>query len=357
MIQNAWQAKYFLGVITDKQWDQISDSVATVLEKYSKLTKYYICLPIDWTDSRKEIKGKSVKSSWDKWIDHVTKWEQLANEKGMKVQFKYWCKHEISQMLQRDKPEFLGRALYWFNEPVINTEILIKIAEKSRKSLAERFTSEFHMDLPIADKFDCLRLTNNWNKQFEEQFVYISEIKNDCNRISDSRINLFKNKNNFIKLNEDSEKLYCVFSYVLINKEFFENINKLKELCKIIDTELEKCNSYIYELIDRENDNELKKNLRELSHDLDKITFKIRNISKFLYNKAISAGKNKSILLIGMEGIGKSHLLCDISLKRLGEGFSTLLLLGQHYSRGNQLEFICSELGLPGYSYRTVLGA
>jgi hypothetical protein len=213
------------------------------------------------------------------------------------------------------------------------------------------------MDLPIANKFDCLGLTKNWNKQLEEQFSYICEVKNECERISDSRITLFKDKSNFTKLNKYAEKLYCEFSYVLINKEFFGNISKLKELCKIIDIELEKCKSYIYELIDRESDSEIKKKLRELSHDLDKITFKTRDMSNFLYDKAVSAGKNKSMLLIGEAGIGKSHLLCDISLKRLGEGFPTLFLLGQHYSGGNPLEFICSELGLPGYSHRTVLGA
>ncbi len=123
--EHARQAKYFLGAINDNQWSLISKSVKKALEKHPRLTKYYICLPRDWTDSHKVIKGKTVKSSWDKWVEHVRKWEQLAHENGMKVEFKYWCKHEISQMLQVDKPEFAGRTLYWFDKPIISNETLV----------------------------------------------------------------------------------------------------------------------------------------------------------------------------------------------------------------------------------------
>ena len=35
--EHAWQAKYFLDTITDKQWNQISNSVKKALEKHSKL--------------------------------------------------------------------------------------------------------------------------------------------------------------------------------------------------------------------------------------------------------------------------------------------------------------------------------
>ena len=61
-------------------------------------------------------------------------------------------------MLQVDQPKFAGRALYWFNEPIISSGVLVNIALNSRKSLGERFTPEFHIDLPIANKFECLGL-------------------------------------------------------------------------------------------------------------------------------------------------------------------------------------------------------
>ncbi|TKJ04112.1 hypothetical protein FC695_12290, partial [Bacillus cereus] len=73
--EHAWQAKFFTESIKDNQWVQISKSVETALEKHPKITKYYVCLPRDWTDSRKTgVNGKVVNSAWDKWLEHVEKW-------------------------------------------------------------------------------------------------------------------------------------------------------------------------------------------------------------------------------------------------------------------------------------------
>lgn len=64
-------------------------------------------------DSRKIGGGsKVVNPAWGKWQDHVVKWEIIADDLGMKVEFTYWGKHEISLMLQRNEPRFEGRAHY-----------------------------------------------------------------------------------------------------------------------------------------------------------------------------------------------------------------------------------------------------
>ena len=112
--EHAWQAKYFLSNLEASQWKQISESVESALVKHPDLTKYYVCLPRDWNDSRKKGRGeKLINSNWDKWVEHVEKWSKLAKEKGMNVQFTYWCKHEISLMLQTvDNPRYAGKALY-----------------------------------------------------------------------------------------------------------------------------------------------------------------------------------------------------------------------------------------------------
>ncbi|SCC69782.1 Protein of unknown function [Bacillus cereus] len=49
----------------------------------------------------------------------------MAKEKGVKVQFAYWCKHEISLMIQTtDNTPYTGTSLDWFNEPVIQHDRL-----------------------------------------------------------------------------------------------------------------------------------------------------------------------------------------------------------------------------------------
>lgn len=353
----AWQAKYFLDVITNSQWNQISKSVETALEKHPKLKKYYVCLPRDWTDSRKKINGKTVKSSWDKWVEHVNSWKELANKMGMDVEFKYWCKHEISQMLQNDKSEYAGRALYWFNTPVISNKILVKIAEKSKISLGERFTPEFNVDLPIKNKFDCLGLSKKWKKQLKDQCKILAEIKSKYNKILNDKIDIIKDKTIYKNLDQDIESFYTKFVYSTSRGDFFHTSEDLKKDCEKVLNNINTCNATLYNFIERENDEKSKKKYREISYDFRKIANKIEEVRDFLEDNAIEAGKNKSLLLLGEAGIGKSHLLCDITIKRLEESLPTLFLLGQHYPGGNPLEFICAELNLSNIPYRTVLGA
>jgi len=355
--EHAWQAKYFLDVIADSQWNQISKSVETALEKHPKLAIYYICLPRDWTDSRKKIKGKCVKSSWDKWIEHVKQWEQFAREKGMSVKFGFWCKHEISQMLQVDKPKFAGRALYWFNEPIISTGVLVNIALNSKKSLGERFTPEFHIDLPIANKFECLGLTWKWQKQLKDQLSNLSDMKADYKRIINYRIKLLDDRIIWNKLNDNIKSFHYEFSCTISEGDLFKNIENLRKLCEIVYKELNNCNDVLYDVLIKEKDKELEKKLREFSNELRKMSTIIDGISEFLNDNTILAGKNRSLLLLGEAGIGKSHLLCDLAMKRLEEDLPTIFLLGQHYSGGNPLDFICSELGLKEHPHRIVLGA
>ena len=190
--EHVWQAKYFTESLEKSQWKQISHSVETALNKHPHITKYYVCLPRDWTDSRKNSqKGTVINSAWDKWTDYVKKWKEYADAKGMNVEFEYWCKHEISQMLQReDDPNYSGRALYWFNEPIINMELFKSIAKKSRETLGERFTPEHHLDLPIAKQFEGLGLSPDWIKRFINQREFSVEIieEIESNFLRDSNV-------------------------------------------------------------------------------------------------------------------------------------------------------------------------
>lgn len=114
--EHAWQAKYFPDRLKKTQWKQISRSVETALNKHPKLTKYYICLPIDRTDTRRVSKnGKLVLSERDLWNRHVTKWTSTATRKSMKVEFVYWGKSEITSLILRSDPgELANITKYWF---------------------------------------------------------------------------------------------------------------------------------------------------------------------------------------------------------------------------------------------------
>jgi hypothetical protein len=75
------QAKFFLTSPGGSRWTQINESVKRALESHPRLTKYYVCLPMDRSDARKENQN----SFQDKRYEWAVKWEFLANSKKMTV--------------------------------------------------------------------------------------------------------------------------------------------------------------------------------------------------------------------------------------------------------------------------------
>lgn len=358
--EHAWQAKYFLDSLDNSQWTQISDSVETALEKHPKLTKYYVCLPRDWNDSRKRGSGgKTVKSAWDKWLEHVEKWEAIARKKGMNVEFTYWCKHELSQMLQTDNPLFSGKLLYWFNEPFLHQDLFKRIAKSAEDSLGERYTPEFHVDLPIAKQFDALALTPEWMRELEEKKKLSDKLAYELTTDFFTKTDLFNSQEDFIKLKEKVITLDALFSTSLRKDPSLPNFLDLLYMTQEAEALVTKCSMSLYDLMSAEDQEEKLKNIYEDLYKklIQRIQRYLFDLKQFFRGDLVDASSTKAALLFGDAGIGKSHLLCDIALKRLDRNLPTLFLLGQHYPGGNPLNFLAESLGLKNYPNQQVLGA
>lgn len=352
--EHAWQAKYFIDPLGSNQWTQLSDSVKTALAKHPKLTKYYVCLPRDWTDSRKmSASAKPVSSAWDKWEEHVAKWQSLAAKEGRDVDFAYWCKHEISQMLQVDDPQFSGRALYWFNEPVLTHGHFLRVAEKSRQSLGDRYTPEFHLDLPIAKIFEGLAGTEIWWNSLKSK---ISDWEQAYDRVAGI---FFKGNSpyisdlNFQNLKAVTETLRKELRQSLFDRTFIAHVNTYRSTTTETIAQIDQCFDNLYDLTKAVGKDEERQHNSVFHH----FSSSTENLSKFINSNTTNAAVKRSILLVGEAGIGKSHLLCDIALHRLAKKLPTLFLLGQHYRGGNPLDSILDALDLRGHSYRQMLGA
>ncbi len=342
--EHAWQAKYFVDSLTSSNWGQISKSVTDALGKHPELTKYHIAIPKDRTNSRKTLKsGKDTKSELDKWNDYVTKWEKIAKDKNMNVEFVFWGASEIGEMIQVDDPEFSGRLLYWFNEPVINTEKLKKITEKSEKILGDRFTPEFHVELPIDEEFTFLGMVGHEERKLSEIQLKMVDVKDNLSYINKK---IFED----IKMIDEIDKNLAVFRREYDNAinqgKFFDRLSDLQALNQKLLYEIEGCIGYTNGIIRNKSEKEADELRKSTLEYLYRISRKIQEVRDFLSSRSLLVGENRGMLLIGEAGIGKSHLLCDISKKRLEEGLPTLFILGQHYCGGDPIKFIASELDL-----------
>ena len=339
--EHAWQAKYFLKTVTDQQWRQISNSVETAIKKHPKLKKYYICLPLDRTDHRQDNK----ESLMDKWNHHLQKWEEMARSEGRDIKFEFWGASKILGMLITDDPRFSGRALYWFNSPILQIKHFRDIAKKSEKSLGDRFSPEFNVELPIAKSFDGIGFTPNWYPKFSNfKRDWLESSKNLRNVINEAGKNLTQKRWELMK--DFVVNLEIILNKIVDINLLYENVDQLKEIAHNLEKNIEiKLNPETTEIAKKIN-----------QHIIDFIKTK-NKLWDFLSSTDMMAFSKKSMLLLGDAGVGKSHLLCDITLNRIKNNLPTLFLLGQHYEGGNPLKFISDSLDLNKHSYKEILGA
>ena len=351
--EECWQAKYFIGGMNPSRWNQLDDSFTTALNRHPKLKKYVICLPIDKADSRKTGRGgKQVTSVEDEWQSHVAKWKEEAKSKGRSVEFEYWGKHEITSFLTTDHSLYSGKALYWFDAAVLATHKFDKIVSRARESLGDRYEAEFHIDLPIAGTLDGLCLNEQWRKDLGEKLGKLQEqkdsffrelLKQQLDSLDGQRVE---------ELGATYLEVYRILSEGLNQQAVLFNVQRAKELLR----DISKFQNYFHEALGRatsqsEHDrNYVLWTLRSFFSDIDEF-------STFLETKKVKAAEVKAALVYGEAGIGKSHLLCDISLGRIEKNQPTVFLLGAQYQGGNPLELIQDAVDLKTFGMGQVLGA
>ncbi len=339
-----WQAKYFPDGMNPSRWQQLDASFATALERHPNLTKYIICLPLDKSDSRRKGQdGKKIVSVEDEWNTHIQKWKDMGQERGRSVEFEYWGKHEITSFLTIDDPSYSGRALYWFNEPVLNFEKFKDITGKAQEALGDRYTPEFHIDLPIAKIFDGLCLNAQWWKDLEDRVADLNEKAEKFFRLLDSE--------KVAKISELYSVVYGILSDSLKCRDTLFDVQDVQDWLKKI--------SEYYDMLSeayRKNGQERpdRNGERRIFYDFTDV---ISGFSYFLKEDKVKAAKIKATLLFGEAGIGKSHLLCDISLRRIKNNQPTIFLLGSQYGGGNPIEMIKDAVDLKGHRDSQVLGA
>ena len=347
-----WQAKYFMGKMDSSRWNQLGKSFTKALNRHPNLTKYIICLPIDKSDSRRKGPGgQQVVTVEDEWQRHVAKWKDEAKSSCRSVEFEYWGKHEITSFLT-DDPLYSGKVLYWFDSVVLSTHKFNRTVTKAKENLKDRYDCKFHIDLPIAEDLDGLCLNDQWWQDLRARFKRLKKHE-------DRFFRRLKEKQPEALHGENVEELrvryfegYRILSDGLNQRETLFDIQRVHELLDGIsvhrDPFREKISTITWQK-EEDRDNVL--------WHFNNFFNAIRDLSKLLKSKKVRAAKVKAALVYGEAGIGKSHLLCDICLRRIDNKQPTVFLLGSQYQGGNPIELIQDALDLKQHRMEEVLGA
>ena len=350
--EHAWQAKYFLDSMSTKRWGQVDESVKTAIIKHPNLKKYYVCIPLDRTDTRSTGPGgKQTVSLLDEWNKHVKKWTDFASAQGMEVEFEYWGAHEILLPLQSDDPRYSGRALFWFNAVVLSGEKLRRCVEKQEKTLGERYTPEFHVDLPIAKTLDGLIDGDRFWQDLNQHVLQWS-----------------KDLASFLSTSAppDVAKEFDELKKTLdITKQNIDSVVVARDRNRLTEMQSELANAG-KDLYDFENACSASKkatkrpnpHTRSFQEEVSQFNYQDhRKLSSFLNSEFVLANIASAVLVTGEAGVGKSHLLCDFAKGFVETYGPAILMLGQHYRGGNPLVDLLDLLDLNGHTCETVLGA
>lgn len=331
-----WQAKFF-SKMENSQWNQIDKSFKSAFEKHPNLVKYYICIPLDRADpritiSKGERKGKRVEHFMDKWNKKVVEWQEYVKLKGREIEFEYWGHSEIFDRLSKEENK--GKLYYWFEIEEFSDDWFKKRLAENIRNLDKRYTPKLNFDLPIGRVFDGIARDNNFTTQFNS---YLHEIIRTFNKVIKP-----------IDVEEVKEYEDTIISLI---REFrqecelidFKEITPIdnNKLSSILQTAKENIYNLIEQLYDLETKNNNEKHTEFRSdeykyrghiNDFNNLNSSISEFIVFLNSPNLHLSNNPVMLLSGVAGVGKSHLLADIAKKREERNQYSILLLGQHFT-------------------------
>ena len=323
-----WQAKYFLESPSAAGWAQIDESVKKALKARPRLTKYFVCLPVDRSDGKRE--GQT--SFLCRWEQHVEKWQRDKN-----IEFEYWGSSEIEDRLSRD--EHRGRHKYFFDKEFLSSAWFEKHIDDAVSNAGLRYHPELNVELPIAKIFDALGRT----QRFYSELGRISkEIIKDTN-YAVPRSTIREAESEFNELNSTINVITGILRRASESEQKPIDFSKIHEFS-------EKAEETIHEIIAK-----LEGPHKERGNDFGNKIYHLRRLEEHLSKLKKCAKRdfclvaNTGALLIrGDAGVGKTHLLCDVAKHRCELGHPGILLHGGHFIGGNPKETIMKELELGG---------
>lgn len=350
------QAKYFPDGMDSNKWAQVTKSVKAFSEKHPSTTKYYICIPLDRTDSRKITKsGEKYNSMLKEWDKHVEEWKGMTSEN---VEFVYWGASELISKLSNSEPGYTGKLLYWFGLTYFTDEYFYNRYEESRAAFGERYTPELNVELPIIEELYAVSSHPEFWTKLEIQLNELCELESSSIWRDFKVPVVIKSKIlEFLSSPISEINKYLSKEYIL------KNSAKVLSICDntvgtFYQRNIEENQLYIELLstiaMEEPNKDEVADNLVRILYAI-KSTFS--DLKYYIGTLSMRLFIEKKAILTGRAGSGKSHLMCDIATKFIESKLPVVLFPGWHYRGVNPWSNIIENLDLRQYPVDTILGA
>jgi len=334
-----WQAKYFLDLQKD-QWRQLDNSVKAALSVHRRMVRYYICLPRNLTPPTR----RPGKSQLEKWHEHVEKWRGWAAKNGMQVDFIRWDASEIRDRLAR--PEAAGKRAFWFGQHELSLDHFQAQLEKILRIVGPRYTPEVQVELPISGVFDGLgRLTSF----FHEVRRLWGELGRGWSRLG-RHLRILEECGSVTEVYASLEKavdeleLSLQAAFQVADDDSGDTFSSLRladvfEGARHASERLSECAVQLHRLADErrgggqrcQGERDHIEAARYGISQLDRVVYAVQQLAGSSTGRAAD---HQILIVLGNAGTGKTHLLCDVTKRRLEQGLPTVMLLGSHFRAG-----------------------
>lgn len=362
---HGWQSKYFW-TLGPAQISQLNKSVETALDKHPKLSTLYICIPFDLADAR--VPGK--KYNRNRWNDLTRTWMSLAEARSMKVSFELWDSFTLVDLL--GSPRHLGRRQFWFDLTTFDERWFEKHLKLALAAAGPRYSADLKVDLPIAQSFDAFGRTEAFlnrikstarplrrrtGRQFNEPSKGVPDVTDG--KSDEANLRALETKYSLLL-----PRLLDQIAGLELNPAGrlpFESLVKLAQECAECLEEILGALSNLRKNLKPESTKTIsptahdrlrarEDGISELLRHLDELQMELERANHFT--------TTSTVVLTGRAGTGKTHLLCDVAMRRREENRPTILLMGQQFlTKNDPWEQALRQLDLARLSAEEFLGA
>jgi hypothetical protein len=356
-----WQAKYVFDI--DSLLAQATKSLTMALRVHKALTRYIVCFPFDLTGPT----ARSRRSGQEKFEHWRKKHTDKAAKDGRQLTIEPWPEWKLRSLLL-DYDTAGGIRGFFFNHTVLSTEWFSAHLDSARSTAGPRYTPELNVQTDLWKWFAAFGRTVAWSRELEEKVRLCREahrhIASAVRRTSSDALSPEWPND----LREDSQSVIAEMPLLL---------DKCAGLTTTYDPHVYRdCTAQFDDLLERlvSLESRLAKDL-EAQHgsgradspgfrqfmaeymvsfpaaNLDNVRDAItasRELRDWLQSPLGSLAFEKTFVLTGAAGSGKTHGVCDAAHRRFGEGFLTCVTFG-HVFRGEPDPWtrILETLGLP----------
>jgi hypothetical protein len=340
----AWQAKYLFGFDSTAA-GEVTESVRRVLGREPGLKRYYIALPIDLPAGDTEDRT----SASTRWAQKVEDWEALASQRGLTVEFIFVGAHMLVTALT--EPRHSGRARYWFGAEVMSPEWQRHRLDEAIGKAGRRYTPKLNVQVEATQALDAVGRADGYVKRWQHLLAELRQARRWPWRspadVADKYAEALPTCES--ACNQADAALASMIAGARAADELPQIEAALGDAAEAI--------ADISSLLrghSMTKDGYYVGDAASLYSDVRAASGAIWRAGQLAGSAMTRAAREKLLLVSGHAGVGKTHLMCDVSAARTANGRPTVLLLGQDFDSRALLPQI-GELTQLGGSYQDVL--